>query len=106
EHIFAATGGVPRRINTLVDRVLLSGYLAEKHRIVSADVTDAADEQARELGTKPGLDPAASEGNASEGSSMFRHALRGPNEAADASRTSNGIPSRLDALENRVSILE
>jgi len=33
EPIFAYTGGIPRRINTLCDRVLLFGYLEDSHRI-------------------------------------------------------------------------
>ena len=31
--IFAYTGGIPRRINTLCDRILLFGYLEDRHRI-------------------------------------------------------------------------
>jgi len=31
--IFRHTGGIPRRINTLCDRVLLFGYLEDRHRI-------------------------------------------------------------------------
>ena len=31
--IFQYTGGIPRRINTLCDRVLLFGYLEDRHRI-------------------------------------------------------------------------
>jgi general secretion pathway protein A len=36
--IFDFTGGIPRRINTLCDRVLLFGYLEDKHRIDAATV--------------------------------------------------------------------
>lgn len=35
--IFEATGGVPRKINLLCDRLLLLGYLEEKHEI-DADI--------------------------------------------------------------------
>jgi putative secretion ATPase (PEP-CTERM system associated) len=31
--VFTHTGGIPRRINTLCDRVLLFGYLEDRHRI-------------------------------------------------------------------------
>ena len=31
--VFSHTGGIPRRINTLCDRVLLFGYLEDRHRI-------------------------------------------------------------------------
>lgn len=36
--IFDFTGGIPRRINTLCDRVLLFGYLEDKHRIDAGTV--------------------------------------------------------------------
>ena len=42
--IFAATDGIPRRINTICDRLLLSGYLAGRHAISAADVAEAARE--------------------------------------------------------------
>jgi putative secretion ATPase (PEP-CTERM system associated) len=37
--IYEYTGGIPRRINTLCDRVLLFGYLEDKHRIDAATVS-------------------------------------------------------------------
>ncbi|MCU0765120.1 MAG: ATPase, partial [Burkholderiaceae bacterium] len=51
--IFEATGGIPRRINQLCNRLLLSGYLAEKHALGLADV----DEVAKEIGTELSADP-------------------------------------------------
>ncbi len=36
--VFAYTGGIPRRINTLCDRVLLFGYLEDRHRIDAGTV--------------------------------------------------------------------
>jgi putative secretion ATPase (PEP-CTERM system associated) len=38
EAIFEGTGGVPRRINSVCDRLLLSGFLAGKHELNRADV--------------------------------------------------------------------
>jgi len=40
EPIYNYTGGIPRRINTLCDRVLLFGYLEDRHRI-DAETVDA-----------------------------------------------------------------
>ena len=67
ETIHTATGGVPRRINTLCDRLLLSGYLSQKHEITADDVTEAAQEireetqkesgEAAGAGPKPGTAP-------------------------------------------------
>ena len=47
--IYAATGGVPRRINTLCSRILLLGYLEELHRIERSHVQKVADELRGEL---------------------------------------------------------
>ena len=44
ETIFEATDGIPRRINTVCDRLLLSGYLAGKHVVTRDDVKEAARE--------------------------------------------------------------
>ena len=42
--IFAASGGVPRRINLLCDRILLSGFLTDKRTFSAAIVKEVADE--------------------------------------------------------------
>ena len=52
EAIFVASGGIPRRINQICDRLLLSGYLGEKFDFVGADV----DEVVREMGDEA-VDP-------------------------------------------------
>lgn len=46
--IFAASGGVPRRINSVCDRLLLSGFLAEKRVFSRADVEEVAGEMSNE----------------------------------------------------------
>lgn len=54
--LFKASGGVPRRINSLCDRILLSGFLGGKAEFSAADV----DEVARELNEEtlaPGIVP-------------------------------------------------
>ncbi len=48
--IFLATGGVPRRINSLCNRLLLTAFLDKKHRIASADVEETAAELRNEIG--------------------------------------------------------
>ncbi len=45
--VYSATGGIPRRINTLCDRILLAAFLAEKNRIAEEDV-EAVLEELRE----------------------------------------------------------
>lgn len=44
EAVHEASGGVPRRINTLCDRLLLSGFLAGKSSFTRADVEEVARE--------------------------------------------------------------
>jgi putative secretion ATPase (PEP-CTERM system associated) len=48
EAIFAASGGVPRRINLLCDRVLLSGFLAGKREFPAEAVNAVAEEMSGE----------------------------------------------------------
>ena len=46
--IFEASGGVPRRINSVCDRLLLAGFLAEKRLFTRADVEEVAGEMSNE----------------------------------------------------------
>jgi hypothetical protein len=48
--IHSLTGGIPRRINTLCNRLMLSGYLGEKHVLDIGDVQAIAQEMQEELG--------------------------------------------------------
>ena len=50
ERIFQATGGVPRRINTLFDRVLLNCFLDNSHAVTLAMVNQVCTEIAGEQG--------------------------------------------------------
>jgi general secretion pathway protein A len=51
EQIYSYTGGVPRKINRLCNRVLLAGYLAGSHTISADDVTEVAREISQEIGS-------------------------------------------------------
>ena len=48
--IHEATGGVPRRVNTLVDRILLFGCLEELHSLDAASVDAVVEEVSNEVG--------------------------------------------------------
>lgn len=50
--IHDATGGLPRRINQLCNRLLLSGYLGEKHVLDVADVDAVVSEIHTEIGAE------------------------------------------------------
>ncbi len=54
--LFKASGGVPRRINSLCDRILLSGFLGGKAEFTAADVEEVAKELNEET-LAPGLLP-------------------------------------------------
>jgi putative secretion ATPase (PEP-CTERM system associated) len=53
--IHSLTGGIPRRINTLCNRVLLAGFLAERHTVETTDVHAVAREIREELGSDASL---------------------------------------------------
>jgi general secretion pathway protein A len=75
-------GGIPRRINTLCSRVLLSGALEEIHTITGGMVNETAEELNRDLGA--GLEAAGQMTLAADDRSdllrriemLERHALR------------------------------
>jgi general secretion pathway protein A len=48
--IYAHTGGIPRRINTLCTRILLATFLGEKHTVSAADVDQVVSELSEEFG--------------------------------------------------------
>ncbi|WP_341676077.1 XrtA/PEP-CTERM system-associated ATPase [Niveibacterium sp. SC-1] len=52
EQIHTESGGVPRRINTLCDRLLLAGFLSDKHALGGGDVGDVVREMHEEQGPR------------------------------------------------------
>lgn len=110
--IFEFTGGVPRRINTLCDRLLLYGFLEGLHRIdedaiksVTADIVEehgGADDDVEE--GAPDLNvPAYSNGGA-----VPEGAPATPTPAVDNSRLSaveDSVATLTDALKEEMSLL-
>jgi len=97
--IYAVTGGVPRRINTLCNRLMLSLFLAERHAAERADIENVASEISRELGAaaapiRPGDGADAAE---NEDPSMPAAHL--------STATAAGIAARLDRIERSVNSL-
>jgi type II secretory pathway predicted ATPase ExeA len=84
--IFQYTGGIPRRINTLCDRVLLFGYLEDRHRI-DAETVQAV------IGDLNGEMPTLAANEAS-----------GPR--ATARKAASGDDRMLEQLDRRVSKME
>jgi putative secretion ATPase (PEP-CTERM system associated) len=65
--IYTATGGVPRRVNSLCDRLLLFGSLEEVHAIEDGHVQTVVEEIAQEVGQGP-VDSSSGEGSGDSGS--------------------------------------
>ncbi|MGE3864475.1 MAG: XrtA/PEP-CTERM system-associated ATPase [Burkholderiaceae bacterium] len=98
DRIFTLTSGIPRRINTLADRLLLSGFLAEKHGLQENDVVEVSNEIRMELGPRrfaagDGADktPSAADERPTE---LESEPLAAPDQ------------QRMAALEERISLLE
>jgi putative secretion ATPase (PEP-CTERM system associated) len=98
EAIYEASGGVPRRINLLCDRLLLSGFLSEKRSFSAHDVHEVAGEISNETMAPGGKlrlsdplghggDPAGRSSAAPDraGETAFMRTLQAP-EASDAQR--------------------
>src|SRR6266699_1730602 len=60
--IHALTAGIPRRINTLCNRLLLAGFLGERHYLTATDVQAIAREIHAELGHDAALSLAPGNG--------------------------------------------
>jgi general secretion pathway protein A len=65
--IYAYSGGIPRKTNTLMDRILLMGYLEELHAFTEADINMVISDISDEFQAPDGLgDPARVAGSAYE----------------------------------------
>ncbi len=102
DRIFTLTYGIPRRINTLVDRLLLAGYLGEKHALAESDVVEVAAELKMELGPRRNFAATVEAAPGSGGTAT----PNGSGEAeAEAARDDRPSPP-LASLEERVALLE
>jgi general secretion pathway protein A len=97
--IHTASGGIPRRINTLCNRLLLSGFLAEKHAFKASDVQAIAREIREELGAETML--AAVRTPAARDAPSVRADAPGM-EAAPMTAHFHALEERMERLENTV----
>lgn len=67
------TSGIPRRINTLCDRLLLLGFLSEKHEFDRNDVQEVIDDLGQEV-THASLPPRAKGGGLTGAVGAYEHA--------------------------------
>jgi len=117
EAVFQGTGGVPRRINAVCDRLLLSGFLAGKHELSRADVEAVTHEihdethdaaAAADGDAAPSADEIAQEtARRPRGGAAGRIDGRALDDAAKllARAQSDPIEERLTRIENRTNAI-
>jgi general secretion pathway protein A len=112
DRIHTESGGVPRRINTLCDRLLLAAYLGDGHRVTAEDVGTVATEMNEELGgmqpEAPSLSPVhalpVAGRNAAGGSSAG--VAGGAQIARLSTPAERSMHEQIVRLEERVAMLE
>lgn len=98
--VHAFTVGIPRRINTLCNRVLLAAYLAEKHSIGNEEIEDVIVELNKEFGEVAADNPEGT-GHANSGASD-----NGARTPADAQSTMVVDSADVMRLERRIARVE
>ncbi|MEP7183971.1 MAG: XrtA/PEP-CTERM system-associated ATPase, partial [Betaproteobacteria bacterium] len=91
------TGGIPRRINTLCNRLLLAAFLSERHVLETGDVQAIAHEIREELGPDAALSPIAVVPSPSEGALSTRL------DTAAMHKHFDHLEERIDRLEKTVA---
>ena len=95
ELVYTLSGGIPRRINTICNRLLLAGYLQEKHAFGTDDVQAIAREIREELGPETAL--------ASVAVARAREAATAP---AAMLQDAGAVLARLREMDERIDRLE
>jgi len=112
ELIHSLSGGIPRRINTLCNRLMLAGFLGEKHLLDTADVQAIAREIRDEMGPDATLGPApvamAPAVQVQAPAPAIAAAIAGagaaaPEDAADWQGRFRELEERMDRLEKLVN---
>jgi general secretion pathway protein A len=97
--IFQFSGGVPRRINTLCDRILLFGYLEERPHLDSGAVQEVISDLEQEVHHQH---PQAKEPAAAAAKGVAPHA---PISPLSDSTLAEDLDARLEAIERSVNRL-
>jgi len=92
EEIFRFTGGIPRRVNTLCSRLMLFGFLEERHIIDAEAVIKVAEEQERELSEMKDVSAA----------SLTLPSLSAP--TANSHDADGQLLRRVDAIERNIRV--
>jgi putative secretion ATPase (PEP-CTERM system associated) len=99
--IYAFTAGIPRRINLVCNRLLLAGFLSEKHLLDAGDVEAVAGELREELGA-PAQGNGAQDAGRQTGDDPERQEASSPSGGAAEESLATGGSSLID----RVSRIE
>jgi hypothetical protein len=99
ELIHAFTGGIPRRINTLCNRLLLAAFLGEQHTLGPNDVQAIA----REIGEELGPDAVLSHVAVVGGTGSAESALTTRMDGVALHKHFDHLEERIDRLERTVS---
>ncbi|MEH3086159.1 MAG: XrtA-associated ATPase [Xylophilus ampelinus] len=105
EAIFQASGGVPRRINTVCDRLLLLGFLGGKLRLELGDIQEVVREMREEGGTAVLPAAGAAPAIAGQGLALTAEASRQAGERLDQIAAGRDA-DRLQRLERSLLRLE
>lgn len=109
--IYQHSGGIPRRINTVCDRLMLFGSLEEMHSFDAENVNMVIAELNQETAAAPKAEAGKEEGRAEENRPAARPATASTSaagkSAAPRSPAANGdLDARIAELEQRVATLE
>ncbi len=104
--IFAYTGGIPRKVNTLCDRLLLMGYLEELHALEEAHVAEVIKDIAQEFELPPDAPlPSAPAPDFSRSEELAAE-RRGAEGAAASRRAADSLlDQRMQRLEGSVTAM-
>ena len=100
--IHTLTGGIPRRINTLCNRLMLAAFLGEKHVIEPTDVHAIAREMRDELGSEAPMMAVANDANSAPERSSGPHASELPIRRLEerVERVERTVGATVDLLHN------
>jgi hypothetical protein len=99
--IYAYSGGIPRKVNTLMDRVLLMGYLEEMHAFGEADINTVISDISEEFQLPEGHAAPAPEALPGAGLGGLNQELRTLDMRAGERRASS-----VEVLDERMMRLE
>ena len=105
--IYSLSGGIPRRVNTLCNRLMLAGFLGEKHVLEAADVEAIGREIRDEMGIDGTLAPV------SERTQLAMTPTLAPSDATvakinlvETAGDASAVGQRINELEERMDRLE